>query len=270
MKKTYLHGGHRNRLRDRYRKSPETVTDHELLELLLFYAIPQKDTNELAHRLLERFGSLDGVLHASEPELQSLDGLGETSSLLFPLMKEFFFRYRKEHTLQMRQIAVSYQAEAVADRYLELFTGSDAEKILLIGLDRNFCILADDTVAYGGFESATLDLDRVKSFVSFVRPCYAILAHNHPSGVALPSEADYASTEAVEDLLNLLGVPLQDHIIYDGTGDYVSFEQSGYFRNRRARYRVTRRGGDFSDSPSPRRSRSVTYLTESAKDVKKD
>jgi len=95
-----------------------------------------------------------------------VDGMGETSSLLFPLMLEFFSRYRKERSLQMQQISLAYEAESVADEYLELFSGLRKEKVLLIGLDRNFCIVGDVTVSDGDFESAALDVYGVKDFVA--------------------------------------------------------------------------------------------------------
>lgn len=228
-KKKHLHAGHRDRLRARYRQSPETVSDHELLELLLYYAIPQKDTNALAHRLLDRFGDLSGVLFASEEQIRTVDGMGDVSSLLFPLMQDLFRRHATQRASAPR-LATCYRAEDVADRYLPIFERLAQEKVMVIGLDQNFRIVGDAVVGEGTFDNCTIDMTRVCDFVTYNKPRFMVMAHNHPSGIGLPSESDMIATGNVKQFLAQLHVVLLDHLIFDGRGDYISFHQSKYMQ----------------------------------------
>ena len=229
MNPKHHHAGHRERLRARYRTHPETVTDHELLELLLFYAIPQKDTNELAHRLLERFGNLSGVLYASTDQIRCVEGMGEISSLMFPMMQDLFRRHMTERVVDVQQIPTSYSVEAIADRYLPIFERQTVERSMVIGLDSCFRVIGDSWVGSGTFDSSEIKMSDVSDFVTYNKPRYVILVHNHPSGIGLPSEPDFVATEQVGKFLSCLDVDLLDHLIFDGRGDYLSFYQSKYF-----------------------------------------
>ncbi|MBO5222229.1 MAG: hypothetical protein J6C26_07935 [Clostridia bacterium] len=257
MEKKHHHGGHRARLRQRYLSSPESVNDHELLELLLFYAIPQKDTNELAHRLLARFGSFSELLFASRSQIAAVEGMGETSALLFPLIQDLFRRHLKEVIDQSPQKTLQrYHVPVVANRYLPLFDGLRVEKLLVVGLDVNHRVIGDVLVASGDQDSARLNIPNLSKFLLQHDPKYVVVAHNHPSGVGLPSESDYAATDSLRGYLDYWGIPLLDHLIFDGQGDYVSFLESGNLQVSRPSY------GVWLHDPLP------VIETPSAKDAK--
>ena len=249
-KKKHLHGGHRERLRVRYRNSPETVSDHELLELLLFYAIPQKDTNELAHRLLDRFGDLSGVLFAPEEQIRSVEGMGEISALLFPLMQEMFRRHGMLQASSPR-LSTCYRAEDVADRYLPVFERLTQEKVMVIGLDQRFRMIGDAVVGEGSFDNCVIDMTRVCDFVTYNKPRFMVMAHNHPSGIGLPSQSDMIATGNVKQFLAQLHVVLLDHLIFDGRGDYVSFHQSKYMQEGLPAFSAGIRDSEAPSSDSP-------------------
>ena len=222
----HLHAGHRVRLKERFRAAPRTFEDHELLELLLFYCIPQKDTNALAHRLLRRFGSLGGVLEAPTEQIRTVEGMGDASALLFPVMKEYLHRYLSEKSEVLRPVA-QVPPEQLGDRILPEYFGLSHERVMIVGMNAKHRVVGSSVVGEGSEESSSVDMQRIADFVGASGAKYAVLAHNHPSGVGLPSPADIAATEQISDFLRYLGVELEDHIIFDGNGDYVSFAQSG-------------------------------------------
>ena len=121
-----------------------------------------------------------------------------------------------------------YCAEAVADHYLPLFEGLQRERVMVVGLDSRFRTVGDAIVGEGSFDNCTIDMVRVSDFITYNKPRFVVLAHNHPSGIGLPSESDLAATQNVKQFLAQLEVVLLDHIIFDGRGDYVSFAQSLY------------------------------------------
>lgn len=210
------------------------------MELLLFYAIPQKDTNDLSHELLERFGSLAGVLEAPAAQIQAVSGMGECSALLFPVLMDLYRRYMKQKSMEDPTPLGDVLPESVGARYSAQYAGLDREVVTLVGLNRNMRILGDCVIGEGTSVSAPLNLSKAAEFVSQYKPYYAVLIHNHPSGVSLPSPSDFNATDQLKLFLHHLGVILTDHLIYDGNGDYLSFRDSKFFDlNAYPKYDVT-------------------------------
>lgn len=220
-----IHDGHRQKMKRRFLETGLSgFADHEVLELLLFYAIPRQDTNETAHRLMERYGSLDAVLSAPVEDLQKVDGVGESAALLVRLVRQLCMR----SALPRPEETVILNSTAKAGRYLMTqFTGKKSELVLQLCLDRKGKLLACRQLSEGGVSSANLSIRRMVENALLFSASSVILAHNHPSGVALPSGDDFVTTEKAREALETVNVRLLDHIIV-ADGDFVSLADSGY------------------------------------------
>ena len=210
-----LHDGHRQRMRQQFLShGPQSMADHELLELALFYAIPRRDTNETAHRLLEQFGSLDRVLTAPEQELEQVEGVGQNAAVLLRLIGAMGDRARQPG----REEKIVASVDQAGAYFLRLLDGQRTEQLYQLCVDGKGKVLSCRVLSQGQADNALL------SGASGV-----FLAHNHPSGVALPSRADVQATVQVRDALKRLDIRLIDHIIV-ADGDYVSMASSGLLR----------------------------------------
>ena len=217
-----IHEGHRARMKKRLLESEEVgFADHELLEMLLYYAIPRRDTNELAHRLLKQFGSLQGVLSASEQELACVKGMGQQAALLVtlvPILCRRAARSAKERILNSVDSCGAY--------FTELLSGSRKEMLWQVCLDGKGKVLSSKCLAQGDVSMAAVSVRQVVEHALRAGAVGVVLAHNHPSGVALPSQEDIATTRLIRDALRTMNIQLVDHIVV-ADGDYVSMAASG-------------------------------------------
>ncbi len=201
----------------------ENFDDINVLELLLFYACPRRDTNPVAHALLERFGTLDAVLDAGAAELQKVPGVGENSALLLSLIPAVSRRYMISKTPGREPI----RSASDAGRYfLPRFMYEREEVVLALFLDARDCPIACLELSRGVVNAAEISSRRLASAALERNASAVILAHNHLSGVALPSAEDEQSTMVLRRALALLNVELRDHIIVAGCG-YVSMRECG-------------------------------------------
>lgn len=219
-----LHDGHRQRCKQRFlRTGAEGFDDHQLLELLLFYAIPRCDTNETAHRLLKRFGSLQGVLYADPGELAAVEGIGESAAVLLRLTGDLSLRARKaalpEKLLNSPDRAGAY--------FAELLLGQKRELLYEACLDGKGKLLSCRCITKGTVTSSPLQVRQVVENALYSGADSVLLAHNHPSGVALPSADDVQTTQRIAQALHAVDIVLIDHIVV-AEGDYISMVQSGY------------------------------------------
>ena len=255
MPPKHHHAGHRNRLRARFTENPEVLPDHEILELILFYALPQKDTNETAHKLLARFGSLSGVLYAPLEQIRTVEGLGDVSATMFSAMKELFHRVLKESQMRRNAKRPVYNANVVGACFLSRFANLTRERVLIIGLNSSYQVVADAWIAEGTRDKATFVISDILEFVVRHKIHSLVLAHNHLSGVGLPSIEDFKATDDVELALSLIDIPLVDHLIFEGRGDFVSLEQSKDLRKDKPQFLVQVRDaakGSDTDNSVPR------------------
>ena len=209
-----VHDGHRERLKERFDTyGLDNFNDVNALELLLFYAIPRRDTNELAHELLDRFGSLDAVFEASSRELQDVSGIGPGAATLIRLVPEITKRCSVSKT---RDITVFNKPSAVG-RYLVPRLGTEkCEKALISCVE----------VASGVVDSVNLNVRTIVEAALKARASSVIMAHNHPSGNPAPSRDDELLTRRVRDALELVEIKLDDHLIIAGQS-WFSFTDSG-------------------------------------------
>lgn len=220
-----IHQGHREKMRQRFLKSGlESFADHEALELLLYYAIPRRDTNPIAHRLMERYGSLTAVLSAPAEDLKKVEGIGESAAVLLKIAGQIGRKARLSDVTQSRAMT---DVETVGAYLLERYAGETHEVIYELCLDRKGKLLACKRLHDGGAASAALDIRKVVENAILTSASTVILAHNHPSGIALPSDDDCAATTHAAQALQTIGVALADHIIV-ADDDFVSMAQSGY------------------------------------------
>ncbi len=221
-----IHDGHREKMRRRFQETGlEGFADHEALELLLYYAIPRRDTNELAHRLLTRYGSLSALLQAPIEDLRRVEGVGESAAVLLKLVPAFVYKAQRS----AGQETVLNSTEKAGRYLLSCFAGERNEVIYQLCLDRKGKLLARKRLSEGGSAAAELNIRRLVENALLSSASAVILSHNHPSGIALPSREDYATTQQAQDALRTIGVELLDHIIV-AEDDYVSLADSGILR----------------------------------------
>jgi len=220
-----IHSGHRERLKAKYREHGlDSFTDIEAVELLLTYAIPRRETNTLAHALLERFRGLRGVLQADEAELAAVPGIGEKAAALITLVRSMNQRYLREKPA--RGAAISGSAEA-GQYLMPHFIYCRDEKAVLVTLDSASRVIRCHELAQGASDEVVLSSRDVMSIAMRDDAARVILAHNHGSGLALPSHADVVTTAQLRAALQLIGVKLVDHLIF-GDDDWVSMRDSGW------------------------------------------
>lgn len=209
-----LHTGHRARLRERFRSGgAEVLTDHEMLEMLLTYAIPRRDTNETAHRLMARFGTLGGVLAAPAEELEQVEGVGPAAAELLAFCGALTGRVRRRAMAAETGRVILDSPSRAAQYASTLLAGDTNEKLLVLCLDVKRAFLAFETVGLGTLAEVAVYPRRVAETALKRHAHSVILVHNHPSGDASPSAADGAATDAVREALRCLDIELADHIV---------------------------------------------------------
>jgi len=219
------HEGHRRRLRARYEANGANgFGEHELLELLLTYAIPRRDVNELAHRLIARFGSLTGVLSASREELGEISGLGESAATFLSLEKDILGRLALEK-LKNGGRSVLFDSTETAARYAHAVLANErSECCRLFLLDARRTLIADKLIGTGTLDAAEAWPRAAAEAALLAHAKYAVLAHVHPSGDPSPSEADAKATEAIGRALESIEAVLLDHLIV-GRGSVYSLAE---------------------------------------------
>ena len=222
-----IHAGHRQRLKERFlRDGLDNFEEHQVLELLLFYGIPQRDTNEIAHALIQKFGSLSRVLEASPEELAEVKYVGDNVTTLFQLITAVA-RYYQVSCAMREEILPTIDA---CGKYLvPFFYERPNETVYLLCLDAKCKVLCCEKVGEGGVNSAGVPIRKIVETALKANATSAILAHNHPSGLAIPSGEDVQTTRRVAMALDAVEIGLVDHIIV-ADNDWVSMAQSGLYR----------------------------------------
>ena len=219
-----IHEGHRGRLKKEFLARPESFPDHKLLELLLFYAIPQRDTNALAHTLIDHFGSLAGVLDALPEELCKVPGIGGHAAVLLKTTKEISGRYLAERTSAENIVGGRTDAGRLLSPY---FFGARNERVCIVAMDGKGKCLGVRQVSEGSVNAAEVTARKVVEAALALNATNLILGHNHVSGLALPSPEDKATTVYLAKVLRTVGIALVDHLIF-AEDEMVSMRDSGF------------------------------------------
>ena len=219
-----VHDGHRDRKREQFlRCGPEPFADHELLEILLYYAVPQRDTNPIAHALIERFGSLQAVLSAPPEELMEVPYIKEKAAVLLRLVPALYQRVlmggeNSDIILDTR--------ERIGEYFRGIFMAHATEVMYQLCLDGKGKKKSLYKLSEGDVGSVGINVRQIVENALRAKAAAVVLAHNHPSGVALPSHEDQIATRLAREALDTVDVRLLDHVIV-ADNDYVSMAESG-------------------------------------------
>jgi len=221
-----IHDKHRQRLIKRFlEEGLDSFSPHNVLELLLFFSIPRVDTNETAHRLMETFGSIAGVLEAPYEDLLKVQGVGPNTATLLKLIPQLSRRYLSEKNDDICLNSSEKAGQYLLPRYI----GRREETVFMVCIDSKCRALNTTLLHEGSVNSAEVNLRKIVATALQYNAAGIILAHNHPGGVALPSPEDLATTERIRATLEPVGIQLVDHIIV-ADHDFVSMADSGNIR----------------------------------------
>ncbi|MEE0264379.1 MAG: JAB domain-containing protein [Acutalibacteraceae bacterium] len=218
------HIGHRDRLRKKFLdNSFDSLEMHEILELMLYYAIPRKDTNPIAHQLIDSFGSISAVFDAPIDKLKE-QGISENCAIYLKLIPQICRLYMEDkHNNDDKIIDVENAGEKLKHK----FVGRDYEAVVLLLLDSKHKEVFCGVVSKGSVSACEVYVRKIIELAVMYNAKFAVLAHNHPSGLALPSNDDIYTTGKVFKALKLIQVALIDHVIV-ADDDYVSLRGSGF------------------------------------------
>ena len=229
-----MHDGHRQRVWERYlHEGLDHFSDVQVLEMLLFFAHARGDTNPIAHKLLNRFGSLHQVLEAPIEELQKVDGVGLKTARLIHFTTSLGRYYMVNRAMQNTVIS---SVEKCGEFLIPFFHGRRNETVYLLCMDAKCKLLCCREVSEGSVNSAAVSPRKVVEIALSVNAATVVLAHNHPSGIAVPSAEDVQTTYRMANALDGVQIILADHIIV-AEGDFTSMVQSGYYDPRNLNYR---------------------------------
>lgn len=221
-----IHKDHRQRVKNRFLKEGlDNFDDLHILEMMLFYCIPRRDTNEIAHILLTRFGSLPNVMDATKEQLMKVEGVGEGVATFIRFLSEL------EHTCKVRRDSDVQIINSYADirRCIQSkLEGHRNELIYLMCMDAKRKVLCVEKVGEGSVNSANVPIRKIVELALGVNAVSVVLAHNHPGGLAFPSPDDIRTTKDVATALRLVDIEFMDHVIV-ADGDFISLHQSGAY-----------------------------------------
>ncbi len=223
-----MHGGHRDRLRHRFEaEGLASFEPHEVRELLLYYSIPQRDTNPLAHELIAKFGSLDRVLDAEIPALTEVEGVGYNTAVLIRLARELFQYYAKSrYDGHIFIDNCEHMGEYMCSRIGML----DREVFAAAAFDAARREIAFDILSEGFVSQTEVQLRKIAEFAILKKADMIVIAHNHVSGGPMPSQADRDATREICDCMGRIGVKVIDHIVTAGDR-YFSFAMNDIMPN---------------------------------------
>ncbi len=223
--KSSVHSGHRDRMRNKYiEKGVDIFEPHELLEMLLFYAIPRKDTNAIAHELLDSCGSLSAVFDAPT-EILMKHGISFNAAILLHMIPDLARAYLTDKFNNKEKIITD---ENIGDKMIRCFAGKMEEYVYALFMDAKGKEIYCGMISKGSVSLAPVYCKELISIAARCNAVSVVIAHNHPSGIAFPSKADIEVTKNVADALKTIGVRLIDHIIVADM-DYVSLASSQQF-----------------------------------------
>jgi DNA repair protein RadC len=218
------HLGHRDRLKARFERAGITgLQDYEVLELLLFYALPRKDVKPLAKDLMRRFGSLKGVLDAELVALKGVPGIGRQAALFFRLVRDLGSLYLQQRAEEKEQIS---STKELIDYCLSSMGGLKDEHFAVIYLNARNKIIKVETIQEGIVNQAVVYPRKVLEKALTQKASAIILVHNHPSGHVRPSDADIRLTRVLQDAARVMDIVLHDHLIV-GENRFFSFREEG-------------------------------------------
>lgn len=221
-----IHDGHRQRLKDRFlQEGLDSFTEVQALELLLFYCVPRQDTNPLAHRLIDHFGSFAQVMEATPEQLKKVPGVGDSVATFLTLIHASGRYYKKSGS---QNIKIANTIEDCGRFLMPCLYNRRNETVFLLCLDAKSKVLACKEVGEGSVNSAAVPIRRIVEMALDANATSVVLAHNHPSGIAVPSNEDQYTTHRLAMALRGVDIVLVDHLVC-ADGEYTSLVQSGMY-----------------------------------------
>jgi DNA repair protein RadC len=218
------HSGHRDRLKNKYLSiGIDNLYNHEILELLLFYAIPRKDTNEIAHRILEKYNTISGVFEASPKDLALISGVGKNAATLISLAGDILRVVQKD---KIKGKPLLDTTEKAGEYIKNLFCGYNHEVFYAVFLNTRSKVISYEKICEGTINELPVYPRNIVQAALRNNAYAVILAHNHPGGTLAPSGADVDLTRVITKALNSIEIKLRDHIIIAGE-KFSSFMEMG-------------------------------------------
>lgn len=223
-----LHQGHRQRVKQRFRQEGlDAFADHQVLEMLLFYCIPRRDTNELAHKMIRQFGSLSNLLEAAPEEIMELCQVSENTAILVSLIPSLARRYQQSRWRARPDLGDSTKAGEYA---VSLFTGRTYEAFFMLCLNAQNRLTHTVLINEGTIDETAVYPRNIVEAALRYQAAKVVLAHNHPGGSMKPSRADLRITQIIKDALGTIFVEVVDHLIVAGE-QYLSLAEKGLLNN---------------------------------------
>ena len=206
-----VHKGHRGRVKDKFLSNGlDCFSDHEVIEFLLFYSIPRINVNETAHRLIEKFGSLRGVLEASYEDLLTVEGIGENSATLIRFAAELSRRYMLSDVKEQKRFET---LDKIGDYVVKLYTGENVERVYVLLFNGKMEMIKCVDLGEGTINSAKVTPRKILEQAIMNKATGIVLAHNHPSGLPVPSGSDIEFNSQLEYLCSQVEVTLLEHLV---------------------------------------------------------
>ena len=221
-----MHEGHRERLRKRFKaEGLDNFSEINMLELLLFFSIPRRDTNPIAHHLLDKYGSLVNVLEADYDDLKTVEGISDNSATLIKMLLPMFRYYMSSKT---KTNVIIKDIKQAGEYLCSTYIGETNEIVKMLTIDSKGKVIGVHTLFEGTFNSVDINMRKIIETALISKAACVVIAHNHPNGRAHPSEEDIETTRSMRRALRTISVELLDHIIV-ADDDYVSLAEYGVF-----------------------------------------
>lgn len=229
------HSGHRQRMKEKYLKyGLEIFEQHEILEIALFYAVPMKNTNPIAHKLIDKFGSYSAVFDAPITALREA-GLTENAAVFLKLIPDLMRVYEDDKFSNSNKILNDAN---IPIKLKNKLTGKKREAVCLLLMDARYQELYCGIISNGSVANADVNIPKICELALTYSARYVVIAHNHPSGICIPSSADLLVTAKLNEALKCIKVALLDHyVVYDD--DFVSLRDSNMLYKNEEEYRNT-------------------------------
>ena len=221
------HSGHRARLKTRFlRDGLSNFEPHNVIELILFYALPYKDTNDVAHAIMEHFGSISAVFDAPVSELVKVKGVSEHTAILFKMIPALFSRYSDDKNSDVNELVTLEDA----GRFLVgKFAGVMNESAIAVLMNNKCKVLGCEFIGEGISNATSISIRKMIELCIKYNATTVIVSHNHPNGFAIPSRKDINTTQEIVEALDVINVRLLDHIIV-APDDFVSLASSSDYK----------------------------------------
>lgn len=226
-KKKNIHTGHRARLRQKFIDTGnlDNFDDHQILEMLLFYAYPMKDTNEIAHKLISEYGSLYNLFNRPVKDLMNRMNVTENVATLISMMPHLYKRYLRSEINDGKPINTSAKAKKFLRSYL---VGQDYESFVVVNLDVKKRVIAVDVLTDNEVSEVSVSSRTVIERALLNRAKFVIIGHNHPAGTNKPSSADVSMFRRLREEYKMIGVTILDNIIICNQDSYSFYEHKTY------------------------------------------